>query len=98
MEKTYFDGKIHRWKQHHSESTTAHQRRTAKTPYVYGAHENINLITLTMGASGDGLEILNKKGEWVAITALPEQVVVSVGDMLQRLTNNTPQKHGHRVR
>jgi isopenicillin N synthase-like dioxygenase len=47
-------------------------------------HEDINLITLLMGASAEGLEVLNKQGEWVAITALPEQLVVNVGDMLQR--------------
>ncbi len=51
-------------------------------------HEDINLITLLMGASAEGLEVLNKQGEWVGITALPEQLVVNVGDMLQRLTNN----------
>jgi hypothetical protein len=40
-----------------------------------------------MGASAEGLEVLNKQNEWVAITALPDQLVVNVGDMLQRLTN-----------
>lgn len=62
-----------------------------------GAHEDINLITLLMGASADGLEILSKKGEWVAVTALPEQLVVNVGDMLQRLTNNKLKSTTHRV-
>lgn len=62
-----------------------------------GAHEDINLITLLMGASADGLEILNKKGEWIAVTALPEQLVVNVGDMLQRLTNNKLKSTTHRV-
>ncbi len=62
-----------------------------------GEHEDINLITLLMGASADGLEILNKKGEWVAVTALPGQVVVNVGDMLQRLTNMRLKSTTHRV-
>jgi isopenicillin N synthase-like dioxygenase len=62
-----------------------------------GAHEDINLITLLMGASADGLEILNKAGQWVPVTALPEQVVVNVGDMLQRLTNNRLRSTTHRV-
>lgn len=62
-----------------------------------GAHEDINLITLLMGASADGLEILNKAGRWVPVTALPEQVVVNVGDMLQRLTNNRLRSTTHRV-
>jgi len=60
-------------------------------------HEDINLITLLVGASADGLEILSKKGEWVAVTALPEQIVVNVGDMLQRLTNNKLRSSTHRV-
>lgn len=62
-----------------------------------GQHEDINLITLLMGASADGLEVLNKKGEWVAVTALPEQLIVNVGDMLQRLTNNQLKSTTHRV-
>ena len=60
-------------------------------------HEDINLITLLVGASADGLEILTKKGEWVAVTSLPEQIVVNVGDMLQRLTNNKLRSTTHRV-
>jgi len=62
-----------------------------------GAHEDINLITLLMGASADGLQILDKKGDWVAVTALPNQIVVNVGDMLQRLTNNRLRSTTHRV-
>lgn len=62
-----------------------------------GEHEDINLITLLMGASADGLEILNKKNQWVAVTALPDHVVVNVGDMLQRLTNNVFCSTTHRV-
>ncbi|RYZ53627.1 MAG: isopenicillin N synthase family oxygenase, partial [Sphingobacteriales bacterium] len=42
-------------------------------------HEDINLITLLVGASADGLEILNKQNEWVGVTSLPEQIVVNVG-------------------
>jgi isopenicillin N synthase-like dioxygenase len=60
-------------------------------------HEDINLITLLVGASADGLEILNKQNEWVAVTSLPEQIVVNVGDMLQRLTNNQLKSTTHRV-
>ena len=50
-------------------------------------HGDINLITLLMGASADGLQVLRKDGKWIPITALPEQLVVNVGDMLERLTN-----------
>ncbi|MCW3107843.1 MAG: isopenicillin synthase family oxygenase [Segetibacter sp.] len=60
-------------------------------------HEDINLITLLVGASADGLEILTKQNEWVGVTSLPEQIVVNVGDMLQRLTNNKLRSTTHRV-
>lgn len=60
-------------------------------------HEDINLITLLVGASADGLQILTKQGEWVGVTSLPEQIVVNVGDMLQRLTNNRLRSTTHRV-
>ncbi len=60
-------------------------------------HEDINLITLLVGASADGLEILTKKNEWIPVTSLPEQIVVNVGDMLQRLTNNRLRSTTHRV-
>jgi isopenicillin N synthase-like dioxygenase len=60
-------------------------------------HEDINLITLLVGASADGLQILTKQNEWVPVTSLPEQIVVNVGDMLQRLTNNKLKSTTHRV-
>lgn len=60
-------------------------------------HEDINLITLLIGASADGLEVLSKQEEWVPVTSLPEQIVVNVGDMLQRLTNNKLKSTTHRV-
>ncbi len=60
-------------------------------------HEDINLITLLVGASADGLQILTKKNEWVGVTSLPDQIVVNVGDMLQRLTNNKLKSTTHRV-
>ena len=60
-------------------------------------HEDINLITLLMGASAEGLEIQKKDGSWIPVTALPEQIVVNVGDMLERLTNNKLRSTTHRV-
>ncbi len=60
-------------------------------------HEDINLITLLVGASADGLQILTKNNEWVNVTSLPDQIVVNVGDMLQRLTNNKLKSTTHRV-
>ncbi len=60
-------------------------------------HEDINLITLLVGASADGLQILSMQGNWVPVTSLPGQIVVNVGDMLQRLTNNRLRSTTHRV-
>lgn len=60
-------------------------------------HEDINLITLLMGASAEGLQVLNRQGDWIDVTAVPESVVVNVGDMLQRLTNNKLRSTTHRV-
>jgi isopenicillin N synthase-like dioxygenase len=68
-----------------------------KTAIRAEQHEDINLITLLIGASADGLEILSKQNEWVPVTSLPEQIVVNVGDMLQRLTNNKLKSTTHRV-
>ena len=62
-----------------------------------GQHEDINLITLLMGASAEGLEVLNKQNEWIGITAIPGSLVVNVGDMLQRLTNGVMKSTTHRV-
>ena len=70
---------------------------TPKSAIRAEQHEDINLITLLVGASADGLEILTKQNEWVAVTSLPEQIVVNVGDMLQRLTNNKLMSTTHRV-
>lgn len=61
------------------------------------AHGDINLITLLMGASAAGLEVQAKSGEWIPVTALPEQLVINVGDMLERLTNNKLRSTIHRV-
>lgn len=60
-------------------------------------HGDINLITLLMGASADGLQVLRRDGKWIPITALPDQLVVNVGDMLDRLTNNKLKSTIHRV-
>lgn len=60
-------------------------------------HEDINLITLLVGASADGLQLLTREGEWVDVKAGPGQIIVNVGDMLQRLTNNVLRSTTHRV-
>ena len=60
-------------------------------------HEDINLITLLIGSKEGGLEVLNKRDEWVPVTTLPGTIIVNVGDMLQRLTNHVYQSTTHRV-
>ncbi len=60
-------------------------------------HEDINLITLLVGASAEGLQLLNRQNEWLDITAPEGCLVVNVGDMLQRLTNNKLKSTTHRV-
>ncbi|WP_285059257.1 isopenicillin N synthase family dioxygenase [Pedobacter ginsengisoli] len=62
-----------------------------------GAHEDINLITLLIGASADGLQVLTRSNEWLPIKAGHTDIVVNVGDMLQRLTNNRLRSTTHRV-
>lgn len=60
-------------------------------------HEDINLITLLVGASAEGLQLLNRNNEWLDITAPEGCLVINVGDMLQRLTNNKLKSTTHRV-
>ncbi len=60
-------------------------------------HGDINLITLLMGASAKGLQVKRNDGKWIAITALPDQIIVNVGDMMERLTNNKLHSTLHRV-
>ena len=100
LEENYFDEKVHNGNSilrpiHYfpiedPDSVPADAVRAAE-------HGDINLITLLMGASADGLQVLRRDGKWIPITALPEQVVVNVGDMLARLTNNKLKSTIHRV-
>ncbi|WP_028918666.1 isopenicillin N synthase family dioxygenase [Pseudoxanthomonas suwonensis] len=62
-----------------------------------GAHGDINLITLLVGASAAGLEVRSHEGEWVPFTADEDTIVVNIGDMLQRLTNHVYPSTIHRV-
>jgi len=100
FDENYFDDKVHNGnsilRQIHyfpiadPDSVPADAVRAAE-------HGDINLITLLMGASADGLQVLRRDGKWIPITALPEQVVVNVGDMLSRHTNNKLKSTIHRV-
>lgn len=62
-----------------------------------GAHEDINVITLLLGAEEPGLQVQSKRGEWLDVNPAPGSMVVNVGDMLQRLTNGTLRSTSHRV-
>ncbi|MGI8636652.1 MAG: isopenicillin N synthase family dioxygenase, partial [Segetibacter sp.] len=97
LNENYFDNYVHNGNSilrciHYPPITTE-----PKSAIRAEQHEDINLITLLVGASADGLEILTKQNEWVGVTSLPDQIVVNVGDMLQRLTNNKLRSTTHRV-
>ena len=62
-----------------------------------GAHEDINTITLLLGAEEAGLELLTKDGRWIPVSPKPGELVVNIGDMLQRLTNGQLRSTSHRV-
>lgn len=61
------------------------------------AHEDINLITLLVGATDSGLELLDRDGQWLAVESTPQQIVVDSGDMLSRLCNEVIPATTHRV-
>jgi isopenicillin N synthase-like dioxygenase len=61
------------------------------------AHGDINLITLLMGAQGRGLQVQNHNGEWIDAIAEPDELVINVGDMLSRHTNNRLKSTIHQV-
>jgi isopenicillin N synthase-like dioxygenase len=97
LDENYFDDKI---KNGNSILRPIHYPPITSEPKSAvraGQHEDINLITLLIGASADGLQILTKTDEWVSVTALEDHIVVNVGDMLQRLTNNKLKSTTHRV-
>ena len=62
-----------------------------------GAHEDINVITLLLGAEEAGLQLLDRDGQWLDIAPPPGALVVNIGDMLQRLTNHVLPSTTHRV-
>ncbi len=97
LDENYFDEHVHNGnsilRAIHYPPITAEPKSAIRAEQ----HEDINLITLLVGASADGLQILTKQNEWVGVTSLPEQIVVNVGDMLQRLTNNKLKSTTHRV-
>jgi isopenicillin N synthase-like dioxygenase len=97
LQENYFDGQIHLG---NSILRAIHYPPILEEPKSSiraEQHEDINLITLLVGASADGLEILSKENQWLPVKAGEGQIVVNVGDMLQRLTNNKLSSTTHRV-
>lgn len=97
LEETYFDDKIHNGNSilrsiHYPPIT-----EEPKTAIRAEQHEDINLITLLVGASAGGLQLLNTQEEWLDIVPEENEIVINVGDMLQRLTNNYLKSTTHRV-
>jgi isopenicillin N synthase-like dioxygenase len=62
-----------------------------------GAHEDINTITLLLGAEEAGLELLTRDGRWIPVSPRAGELVINIGDMLQRLTNGRLRSTSHRV-
>ncbi len=97
LPENYFDAKIHNGnsilRAIHYPPITSEPKSAVRAEQ----HEDINLITLLVGASAEGLELYNRQNEWKSINAGPGEIVVNVGDMLQRLTNNRLRSTTHRV-
>lgn len=97
LEETYFDEWIKNGnsilRPIHYPPITAEPKNAVRA----AAHGDINLITLLMGAHGKGLQVKNHKGEWVDAIARPDQLMINVGDMLSRLTNNKLKSTIHQV-
>jgi len=97
LEETYFDGFI---KNGNSILRPIHYPPITQEPknaVRAAAHGDINLITLLMGAHGKGLQVQNHEGDWVDAIAQPDELMINVGDMLSRLTNNKLKSTIHQV-
>lgn len=97
LEETYFDGYIHNGnsilRPIHYPPITQEPKEAVRA----AAHGDINLITLLMGAQGKGLQVQNHKGEWIDAIAQPDELMINVGDMLSRHSNNKLKSTIHRV-
>ena len=97
LDENYFDEKIEKG---NSILRTIHYPPITSEPKSAiraEQHEDINLITLLVGASAGGLQLLNTEDQWLDITPEENEIVINVGDMLQRLTNNYLKSTTHRV-
>lgn len=97
LEETYFDQYV---KEGNSILRPIHYPPITSEPkdaVRAAAHGDINLITLLMGAQGKGLQVQNHEGEWIDAIAQPDELVINVGDMLSRHTNNRLKSTIHQV-
>mgnify|MGYP001790897737 FL=1 len=97
LEETYFDNYI---KNGNSILRPIHYppiKEEPKNAVRAAAHGDINLITLLMGAHGKGLQVQNHEGKWVDAIAKTDELMINVGDMLSRLTNNKLKSTIHQV-
>ncbi|MEL0456326.1 2-oxoglutarate and iron-dependent oxygenase domain-containing protein [Flavobacteriaceae bacterium SZ-1-7] len=97
LEETYFDGYIHNGNSILRPIHYPPIKEEPKEAVRAAAHGDINLITLLMGAQGRGLQVQNHKGEWIDAIAEPDELMINVGDMLSRHTNNKLKSTIHRV-
>jgi len=97
LEETYFDNYIHNGNSILRPIHYPPIKEEPKAAERAAAHGDINLITLLMGAQGKGLQVQNHKGEWIDAIAEPNELMINVGDMLSRHTNNKLKSTIHRV-
>jgi isopenicillin N synthase-like dioxygenase len=97
LEETYFDEYIKNGnsilRPIHYPPITSEPKNAVRA----AAHGDINLITLLMGAQGRGLQVKNHQGEWIDAIAAPDELMINVGDMLSRHTNNRLKSTIHQV-
>ncbi len=97
LEETYFDNYIQNGNSILRPIHYPPIKEEPKEAVRAAAHGDINLITLLMGAQGRGLQVQNHKGEWLDAIAQPDELMINVGDMLSRHTNNKLKSTIHRV-
>lgn len=97
LEETYFDNYIHNGNSILRPIHYPPIKEEPKEAVRAAAHGDINLITLLMGAQGKGLQVQNHDGEWIDAIAQPDEIMINVGDMLSRHTNNKLKSTIHRV-
>lgn len=100
LDENYFDDKIHNG---NSILRLLHYYPVADKSQIpegavrAAAHGDINLITLLMGGSAEGLQAQSVDGEWISVSPGPDEIVINIGDMLARLTNDRLRSTQHQV-